>query len=251
MEPFPNATKMYSLVRQEEKQQEIQSLPSLIPKSAALNATRYDGRTNIPSNRSGKGGNRQWGSDFDNRRMYKPRPHCDYCDRDGHMRATCYKLHGFPPKQIESLGHQANQATSTLLTDEKSTTTGPFITKEQYNILLAMLSSGSVNSNANLAGIALSVPSHSSWIIDTVFCNKQFGNWNIKEYSFYFSSSKSFSIIICRGKIYDVIVLEIQHINQISCKIRTPAISNLCIASLQCFNVGYSSFELFHREYAG
>ncbi|TXG65147.1 hypothetical protein EZV62_006422 [Acer yangbiense] len=45
MEPFPTATKIYSLVRQEEKQQEIQSLSSPMPDAAVLNAAKVENRT--------------------------------------------------------------------------------------------------------------------------------------------------------------------------------------------------------------
>ena len=44
MDPLPNSTKMYSLVRQEEKQQEIQSMLSPTPEAAALHTIKSETR---------------------------------------------------------------------------------------------------------------------------------------------------------------------------------------------------------------
>ncbi|KAF7151467.1 hypothetical protein RHSIM_Rhsim02G0167500 [Rhododendron simsii] len=120
MDPFPNATKIYALVRQEEKQQEIHSSrPSITtPEAAALavnsavtnsaenkyvpvqNRANFSSNNraphqNHPSNRQNAYSN-QRNSGADNRWMGKSRMHCDYSDLDNHNIDTCYKLHGYP-----------------------------------------------------------------------------------------------------------------------------------------------------------
>ncbi|KAF7131949.1 hypothetical protein RHSIM_Rhsim09G0112600 [Rhododendron simsii] len=210
MEPLPNAAKIYSLVRQEEKQQEIQSLSTPIPDAAALNITTrsnnynsnrlMDGRNshntgggNRPHPGSGNrsysgdgnsfhsgggnrsnlgGGNRTYtgggsnssGSGYNsysgggNNSNRKVKYHCDHCDKDGHSTERCYKIIGYPPKRSEF---------SNLSTKSVNKTSPAVVTQEQYDKLLAMLSSGNIHHNSNLAGIALSIPPTSVWIIDT------------------------------------------------------------------------------------
>jgi hypothetical protein len=139
MEPFPSTTRIYSLVRQEEKQQEIHSSLSPTPDAAAF--------ITKPTNRGGQ-------------LSRKPRYHCDHCGRDGHSKDRCFKLVGYPPKKTDVLA-------KTPKTEDCAMVSPPSITQEQYNKLLAMLSSGSINSSVSLAGIALIAHSASTWIIDT------------------------------------------------------------------------------------
>ncbi|KAA8549575.1 hypothetical protein F0562_001407 [Nyssa sinensis] len=79
MEPFPSVVKMYSLVRQEEKQQEIHSLSCHVPNAVALNTAVksnnfYPNRIVTGSNRPSPGGENRPSSS--NR---KPKYHCDHC----------------------------------------------------------------------------------------------------------------------------------------------------------------------------
>ncbi|XP_059433814.1 uncharacterized protein LOC132166964 isoform X2 [Corylus avellana] len=124
MEPFPSTTKIYSLVRQEEKQQEIHSSLSSTPDAAAF--------TTKPTNRGGQ-------------LNRKPRYHCDHCGRDGHTKDRCFKLVGYPPKKSEA-------PVKTTKAEDCAMVSPPPITQEQYNKLLAMLSSGPVNEEDDWAG---------------------------------------------------------------------------------------------------
>lgn len=192
MDPFPNATKIYQLVRQEEKQQEIQSSsPSInAPETATLSvnplpvnngevkamvsfsdhgnsaSSNRDSQFNRPSNKVNN--NNQRSNIGDNRRIAKENMHYDYCGFDNHTKDTCYKLHGYPNNR--SRKNQGNFGSShtysrSRRSNERLSISSPLITQEQYDRILAMLPSGSINSQANLAGIALTVPSN-SWIID-------------------------------------------------------------------------------------
>jgi hypothetical protein len=77
MNHFPSTTRIYSLVRQEEIQQEIHF--SLFPTpNAATFITK-------PTNRGGQ-------------LNHKSRYHCDHCGRDGHTNDRCFKLVRCPLK---------------------------------------------------------------------------------------------------------------------------------------------------------
>ena len=119
MDPLPNATKMYSLVRQEEKQQEIQSMLSPTPEAAALNTIRSETHwVNSQAQTNGHVTNGPVNRQFGGNRKPRQRPHCDYCGRDGHFKATCYKIHGFPQKTT----NQVN-VVEAVKSDEKPTMT--------------------------------------------------------------------------------------------------------------------------------
>ncbi|KAJ8641114.1 hypothetical protein MRB53_017808 [Persea americana] len=162
MDPFPNATKIYALVRQEEKQQEIHSLsPSVnAPEAAALSvnpahASTPNGRPSHSSNRSNNG---QRNNGRDNRRNGRPTLHCDYCGYNNHTKEVCYRLHGFPNAQSRTLPRNQNFSGSSSSRPQQSDAQGlvssPPITQEQYNKILAMLSLDSINGQANLAVFA-------------------------------------------------------------------------------------------------
>ena len=132
MEPFPTVQRIYNLVRQEEKQQEINIRSTPTIDSAALQASKH-----IPRS-SGK----------------RQRPFCDHCNKHGHTLATCFQIHGFPPKQ-EKKHMSTSNAPSTGLTSD------------QYKKLLTLLAKEeSTSLSANLAGTALTCFSF-KWIIDS------------------------------------------------------------------------------------
>jgi hypothetical protein len=81
MEPFPGTTRIYSLVRQDEKQQEIHFSLFPTPDTAAF--------ITKPTNRGGQ-------------LNHKPRYNCDHCGRDGHTNERCFKLVGCPLKKTDA-----------------------------------------------------------------------------------------------------------------------------------------------------
>lgn len=82
MKPIPPVGKVFSLILQEERQRGIISTrPAPVPDSAALA---------VKGNNSSGKFSRQ--NTFNN-----PRPSCDFCERTGHVKEKCYKLHGYPP----------------------------------------------------------------------------------------------------------------------------------------------------------
>jgi len=85
MEPFPSTTRIYSLVRQEEKQQKIHSSLSPTPHAATF--------VTKPTNRGGQ-------------LNRKPRYHYDHCGLDGHTKDHCFKLVGYPQRRLMLLLRQ-------------------------------------------------------------------------------------------------------------------------------------------------
>ncbi|XP_058189896.1 uncharacterized protein LOC131307417 [Rhododendron vialii] len=92
----------------------------------------------------------------DHRQTEKPRMYCDYCDRNNHNQDTCYRLHGYPTDKPRgsSNNHRLSSSSSSGAprSNDRAMVAAPLITQDQYNNILAMLSSGSINSQANLAG---------------------------------------------------------------------------------------------------
>ncbi|KAJ6814428.1 uncharacterized protein M6B38_140055 [Iris pallida] len=167
MEPFPSVAKIHNLVRQEEKQQEINAMMTPVPEAAALsthfnkaNQWNSNGKTNQrtsqPSSSQGKYFKHHGGTNNSQKvqpqREYhrdgKPRPYCDYCATHGHYRSTCFKLHGYPPKnaQANAVSTDTNSAHAQLLPTHHTFST------EQYNKILSMIDSGSSMPQANLTG---------------------------------------------------------------------------------------------------
>lgn len=139
MEPFPSTQRIYNLVRQEEKQQEINVCTVPVVESAALQVSKQ-------YRPSGK----------------RQRLFCDHCNRHGHTRATCYQIHGFPNKQ----GKSSPAALNSTVTPAPTSSGPQIIHHEQYNKLLALLAKEeSAASAALLAGIILSCTTP-RWIID-------------------------------------------------------------------------------------
>ncbi|CAJ2657314.1 unnamed protein product [Trifolium pratense] len=118
MDPFPSIQRIYNIVRQEEKQQEINFRPLPAEESAALQTSKVQHRT------QGK----------------RPRPYCENCNKYGHTVATCYQIHGFPnrpPKKSES----------------SSSTPAQQLSSAQYQKLLSLLAKeDTMGSSVNLAG---------------------------------------------------------------------------------------------------
>ncbi|KAK1577596.1 hypothetical protein Q3G72_023060 [Acer saccharum] len=158
MDPFPSVAKVYSLVRKEEKQQEIHALSNLVPEAAALNFQRTNFR-NSQHHTNGKSGKDQVPNQYSNHvpnqfsngnphgsthRNGKPRPYCDHCKIVGHYKATCYKIHGYPPKNFHAhavtAGPPPNSAAPLTFT------------MDQYSKLMSMIDSSNIAPQANLTG---------------------------------------------------------------------------------------------------
>ncbi|KAF7140894.1 hypothetical protein RHSIM_Rhsim06G0111500 [Rhododendron simsii] len=154
-EPLPSVTKMYSFVLQEEKQRELSHTTFIKPEASALTANSNNASRNFtssraysqqPSHSAPKG---------------RPRPHCDHCNNDGHTIATCYKIHGYPPKK-QGVNKNFNGSSSPrgmTVTTNHGFTSGitptnapPSISQDQYNHLLSLIP-GSNQNQVHLAGL--------------------------------------------------------------------------------------------------
>ncbi|XP_026406165.1 uncharacterized protein LOC113301602 isoform X1 [Papaver somniferum] len=146
MEPFPTAFHIFNIVQQEEEQQNITASPVPTIESAALNTSKHFASSSRPPASQNK----------------RQRPHCDYCNRHGHVRDKCYKMHGFPT----TTNKFPVAAVSTSMPPDSTTIQPaiPALSADQYARLLALINppneSAQIEHRANFAG-----PSHetSDW----------------------------------------------------------------------------------------
>ena len=90
MNPLPDVAKAYSSIVQEEKQRSLGAARETTENSAM--AIRRDEPVVLVV-QHGQGSS----SSRSNSSTRKPL-HCSYCDRDHHVRETCWKLNGYPPE---------------------------------------------------------------------------------------------------------------------------------------------------------
>ena len=158
---FTNANKIYSLVRQEEKQQDLHTIGGS-PEAAALTT---QSRNSF--------GNRNWNNNsaVDNKggnlNANGGRPSCEHCGKLGHTKQKCFELNGYPPNWRRRGQGNKNEIKAAMATNSNQDIQAPIFTQEQYQKLLAMLSSSGSLHTANLAGIALNSSLSHTWIIDT------------------------------------------------------------------------------------
>ncbi|KAH9725530.1 protein kinase domain-containing protein [Citrus sinensis] len=155
---LPTLGKVYSTFIQEEIQRELHINANPLPESAALAVAKGEFNQDkfCPQNSDSKG---------------KQRPKCEHCGKLGHVKAKCYKLHGYPPKQA----HAASTTTDVPSTNNAAAPAStnkvaiPHLTTEQYQQLISILNLNSTAPAANLTGnsVYYSNSTSSSWIIDT------------------------------------------------------------------------------------
>nr|KYP67310.1 Retrovirus-related Pol polyprotein from transposon TNT 1-94 [Cajanus cajan] len=185
MNPIPPIEKVFSLVLQEEKQQELG-----IPTNSNDTPTAFayksgndaKSRTNNPT---------------------KERPKCEYCGKLCHIKDKCFKLHGYPTHL-----KQGNSNTNVNQVSNKSAKAFQF-TADQYHQILSLLqnqpSSNCIESNPIVNGLLLSIrlsfnsiPS-TKWILDSGAST---------HVAFYLSLFKTYKII----KNFHVTLLNQSHI---------------------------------------
>jgi hypothetical protein len=111
MDPMPHIDKVFSLLRQEERQRAIGQISLPHVESIALLCKSDSARPNQPKQGFQK----------------KDKPTCTHCGYIGHTMDKCYKLHGYPlgykPKGKSPMVHQVslnNFGTSAAVTNEMS-----------------------------------------------------------------------------------------------------------------------------------
>ena len=94
MDPMPNIDRVFSLIRQEERQRSIGKLSVPYVQSTALLCN-----TDAARSISAKQGFQK-----------RDKPTCSHCGLVGHTMEKCYKLHGYPPGyKTRGKGPVANQ----------------------------------------------------------------------------------------------------------------------------------------------
>lgn len=175
MNPFPTLPQAYSLIKQEEKQR--QGFVTTASSSFFVNA------------KTDNSGSKSIGNPGEKKQLK-----CSYCHKEGHVKESCYKLIGYPPKgrgrgksQATSgfKGSQANQVTTVIGENNAGNTSDQASALEslqqQMSHLMTLMKAKSSNStpedHIGMAGVVLfyymlsSIPptlsSSSLWIIDT------------------------------------------------------------------------------------
>ncbi|XP_026378052.1 uncharacterized protein LOC113272430 [Papaver somniferum] len=152
MEPFPIALRIFNLVQQEEKQQHITVNPMPTVDSAALNTNRHFPSSSRPPASQNK----------------RQRPHCDFCNKHGHVRDKCYKLHGFPTptNNLPVAAATAMPPDSTAIQPAI-----PSLSADQYARLLVLITplaeSAQMKHRANFAGTILIASFLDPWFVDS------------------------------------------------------------------------------------
>ncbi|XP_026429093.1 uncharacterized protein LOC113325072 [Papaver somniferum] len=146
MEPFPTALRIFNLVKQEEEQQHIIVSPLPTVDVASLSSNRYFPSTSRAPVSHNK----------------RQSPHCDYCNRHGHVRDKCYRLHGFPTTN-NSLPPSNNKlqitAADTAVPADTSVVQQalPTLSADQYARLLTLINhapeSAQIEPRADFAGL--------------------------------------------------------------------------------------------------
>ncbi|RVW15472.1 Retrovirus-related Pol polyprotein from transposon RE1 [Vitis vinifera] len=103
MNPLPDVAKAYSSIVQEEKQRSLGATREMTDNSAMVVqraelmalAVRHGQGSSSRSNPSNR----------------KPL-HCSYCDRDHHVRETCWKLNGYPPEHPKHASNRSNHGST-------------------------------------------------------------------------------------------------------------------------------------------
>jgi hypothetical protein len=100
MNPLPDVAKAYSSIVQEEKQRSLGAARETTENSAMVVQRAEPVAMAI---RHGQGSS----SSRSNSSNRKPL-HCSYCDRDHHVRETCWKLNGYPPEHLKHASNKSN-----------------------------------------------------------------------------------------------------------------------------------------------
>ena len=134
---LPSVNKVYSMLLRIEKQQEVSDLFTENLENTALftrsSFTKPAGRSHGnsrtdhpkgPTRNQIHSSSKGYGSQFDSKKQFR---HCDYCNNDGHVRDTCFCLHGYLDwyKEYKARTHAANMAETPLQNTSTPATVPP------------------------------------------------------------------------------------------------------------------------------
>ena len=103
MNPLPDVAKAYSSIVQEEKQRSLGATRETTENSAMVVRRAEPMALAV---RHGQGSSSR--SNPSNRKPL----HCSYCDRDHHVRETCWKLNGYPPEHPKHASNRSNHGST-------------------------------------------------------------------------------------------------------------------------------------------
>lgn len=160
--PLPNLREVFSEVRREESRKRVMlghqasSIPEIPAFATTKDANLDSGAFVVRSN----------SQNYNDNRSRKGRPWCDHCRRPGHLKETCWKLHGKPAdwkpnKDREARGNVVISGAS------QHGNSAPF-SKEQLEVLQQLMQKGNNHTQtSNSSALHAAKSSSSSWIVDS------------------------------------------------------------------------------------
>lgn len=142
--PFPNIREVSSEVMPEESRRYVmmndQSPAPSTLESSTLNINAYESS----SSQSAKRNNRPW---------------CDHCQRLGHTRNKCWKIHGKPLDWKSSKASRDGKALNTTVSDSSkpigASSESKLFTKEQLEQLISLINSSQLSNTNNIPSTSL------------------------------------------------------------------------------------------------
>ncbi|KAL6320644.1 hypothetical protein AAG906_008644 [Vitis piasezkii] len=132
MNPLPDVAKAYSSIVQEEKQRSLGATRETTENSAMVVRRAEPMALAV---RHGQGSSSR--SNPSNRKPL----HCSYCDRDHHVRETCWKLNGYPPEHPKHASNRSNHG-STHFKRNNSHQSSANNVKERPNAEVPLMTNG-------------------------------------------------------------------------------------------------------------
>ncbi|KAH0748729.1 hypothetical protein KY290_027961 [Solanum tuberosum] len=158
-EPLPSLARVYGLVSQEERQQQLTTSKG----NNLLEGASFASKRNTNTFNS-----RQLSGNRDVSKLF-----CDHCKRWRHTKDKCFELHGYPDWWENNRKGKGKSANSSRTSEVERVDYSPIsgLSKEQYNQLMSLLSlenSKGIDSMANFAGKAVTFPAANyEWILDS------------------------------------------------------------------------------------
>ncbi|KAH0637972.1 hypothetical protein KY289_037887 [Solanum tuberosum] len=191
MSPIPTLNKAYDLLMDQECQRSLVNSSSINSGPGAIEGTIMYNNRNSNShtgsstfkgggfgNISGARGNYN-SSGVSSSGSYKNKRHllqCDHCGCKGHSKEQCYKIVGYPnnfksKRKGQTAGAYANQVDTPLNIESRTSSTaaqtsGGFITQDQYQQILQLLSKNGADSTIESSAKVASVDA-GEWVVDT------------------------------------------------------------------------------------
>ncbi|XP_042753624.1 uncharacterized protein LOC128128114 [Lactuca sativa] len=143
MNPLPSIATVHSLLIHEERQRDINSIPNIIADSMAMNVNHQTSNSNNSFN--------------------KKNLQCTHCKKSGHVKATCYRINGFPSDFKFTKSKRQDSTVQNVIDNstpgggsssvDKASIENSTISTQQYQQLMQLMSNLSNNFNKSVNSV--------------------------------------------------------------------------------------------------